>query len=189
MIVIGLVGEKRAGKETFLNLFREELPGANILQVRFSDIIGDILDILGMPKTRENMQKLPIALIKEFGDQEIITKAMKLRIMRLSADIIILDGIRLPSDAKLLKTFEKNFLIYITASPEIRYERAKKNSDKADEKNMTFDQFLEKDNAEIERQIPIIGESADYVIQNDYTLGCYRRKVKLFTLGYISTAP
>lgn len=174
MIVIGLVGEKRGGKETFYKLLKEKLPLKRIVQVRFSDIIGDILDILGMPKTRENMQKLPTGINKAFDDNATITKAMKNRVQNIQTDIIVLDGIRLSADKDLLREFRNNILIYVTASPEIRYQRALAIAGKVGENSISFEEFLKQDNAEIERQIPKIGLTADYILLNEETLEDYR---------------
>ncbi len=177
MIVIGLVGEKGGGKGTFTDLLKEELSTRHIVLVRFSDIISDILHILGKSKTRENMQKIPIALMKEFNDPAIITKAMKSRIQNIQADLVILDGIRTLADEHLLRNFEKNLLIYVTASAETRHQRARLRAEKLDEALMTFDEFLKQDQAEIELLIPSIGTRADYIIQNEQGLEEYREKV------------
>lgn len=177
MIVLGLVGEKGGGKGTFTDLLKEELSTKKIILARFGDIIGDILHILGKPKTRDNMQKVPIALMEAFGDPAVITKAMKPRIQKVQADIVVLDGIRTLADEQLVRSFEKNILIYVTASAETRYQRARRRAEKLDETLMTFEEFLKQDQAEIERLIPSIGTRADYIIQNEQSLDKYREKV------------
>lgn len=189
MLVIGLVGEKRGGKGTFFELLKEKLPQKTIVQVRFSDIIGDILDILGKEKTRENMQKLPIGINKAFNDNATITKAMKNRVQNIQADIIILDGIRLPADKDLLREFRNNVLIYVTASPEIRYRRALAAAGKVGENSVSFEEFLRQDNAEIERQIPKIGLAADYIIVNEKTLDEYRWHINVIDTLIIKNVP
>jgi uridine kinase len=188
MRVIGLVGEKGGGKGTFTDLLKQELATKKVDLHRFGDIISDILQILGKPKTRENMQKLPVALISAFGDPAVITRAMWPRIQKVQADIVVLDGIRTLADEQLLRSFEKNLLIYITASAETRFERARRRAEKLDEALMTFEEFLEQDQAEIERLIPSIGTRADYIIQNEQGLEEYRKKVKIVCTRLITSA-
>lgn len=179
MKVIGLVGEKRGGKGTFGELLQEVLPEAQIEYLRFSDIIGDILEILNIPCTRDNMQKLPVGLMQIFNDSAVITKAMEYRIRgRTYADIVILDGIRTHSDVQTLKKFGNHMLIYVTASQEIRYQRALKATGKVGENKISFEEFKKQDEAEIEKMIPAIGSTANHVIINEFTLEEYRKEVR-----------
>lgn len=178
MKVIGLVGEKRGGKGTFAELLQAELPGAQITCLRFSDIIGDMLDLVDYPRTRENMQKLPVGLMKLFDDTSIITKGMEKRIRGQVAHIVILDGIRTHSDVQTLKKFPGNLLIYVTASQEIRYQRALKAAGKVGENKISFEEFKRQDEAEIEKMIPVIGSTADHIIINEFTLEEYKKEVQ-----------
>ncbi len=188
MIVIGLVGEKRGGKGTFTRLLAEILPHAKIIRLGFGDIVGDILDILDMPRTRNNMQKLPVGLMTTFDDPAVITNAMRHRIGVLDADIVILDGIRTFPDREMLGSFPRHLLVYVTASVETRYQRAVQAAEKIGDAKLTFEQFLAQDNAEIERLIPAIGAKADYVIQNESTLNDYRDHVKRVQRYFITPA-
>ncbi len=185
MIVIGLVGEKRGGKGTFTNLLREALPSKNIVRIGFGDIIGDLLDILGKPKTRDNMQKLPVAINSVFGNSTI-TEAMRIRIQKLAADIVILDGIRLTSDVELLREFRKNFLIYVTANVEIRYARARMAAEKIGENSISLEEFRRQDNAEIEMLIPQIGLKSDYILANNKALEDYRWHIETINKLFIT---
>lgn len=185
-LVIGLVGEKRAGKETFTDLLKEFLPAGTILvRMRFSDIISEILDILGIPKTRENMQRLPIALIREFG-AGTITNAMKKRLTSAKMDLMIVDGVRRLTDAAMIKSIPESKLVYVTAGALVRYERAKNSNAKIGEESITFEKFLEQDQAEIEKEIPLIGAAADFGIQNEGSVEEFRRQVQKFYQLYIS---
>lgn len=187
MKVIGLVGEKRGGKGTFAELLQEKLPRIQIECLRFSDIIGDMLDLVNYPRTRENMQKLPVGLMKLFDDDSIITKGMERRIRGQVADLVILDGIRTRADVLMLKKFPKNMLIYVTASQEIRYQRALKATGKVGENKISFEEFKRQDEAEIEKMIPAIGSTADHIIINEFTLEEYKKEVQticwLYGLG------
>ncbi len=188
MIVIGLTGEKRGGKGTFTELLTELLPHAKIIRLGFGDIIGDICDILGMPRTRDNMQEVPLWLIEGSGNKGIITDAMKRRIEKLDTDIAILDGIRTIPDKAMLETFPRHLLVYVTASLETRYQRAIKAAEKVGDATLTREKFLAQDNAKIEQMIPVIGARADYIIQNEGTLDEYRAKVEAVRKYFIYPA-
>ncbi len=191
MIVIGLTGEKRGGKGSFVKILRENLPEKKIVRMGFGDIVGDMLDILGKEKSRDNMQKLPIALINGFNQPDIITQAMKVMIGNLqqeNPDIVILDGIRTWEDLRMLRSFPESFLVYITASLETRYERAKAGNEKAGDNSLTLEKFKAQDNAEIEKLIPEIGKCCDYPISNERTLEDYKEDVGIFVSMFIGKA-
>ena len=67
-------------------------------------------------------------------------------------------------------------LLFVTASPEVRYERAVKRGEKG-EAEITYEQFLENEKAETEKYIEKIKESADYIIDNSGTLDELHDKV------------
>lgn len=181
-IFIGLVGEKRGGKETFTKLFREILPDKNIASVRFSDVLYETLNLWSIPATRENLQKLAVIMKTNNGFGEgALTKAIYERILRLDADIVIVDGVRWRTDVELIRKFPKNLLVYITADAKLRYKRQLKSSEKANEEHATFAQFMKEEQAENEILIPEIGKSADYKIENNSTLKDLKLKVIEFT--------
>ncbi len=183
MIIIGLTGEKRGGKGTLTELLSNSLPDKKIIRMGFGDIVGDLLDILGKERSREEMQKLPIILMNGYREPDVVTMAMKKRIGKIKnseAGIIVLDGIRTWQDLEMLRSFPENLLVYVTASLETRYRRAKASNEKVGDKSLTFEQFKAQDEAEIERLIPEIGVTADFIIQNESTLDEYRRKAEIF---------
>lgn len=185
-IVIGLVGQKGSGKGTFTATLKELAQNISAVQMRFRDIISDILEILGLPQTRGNMQKLPVLLIQGFGEGTI-TNAMKLRLGKVPMDIVVLDGIRTETDAQMLKNLPdtKNILVYVTTDAEIRFKRMKERGEKVGEKTATWEQFLREEEAEIEKQIPVIGAAADYKITNNGSLLEYKNEIEAFYQKFI----
>jgi dephospho-CoA kinase len=99
-----------------------------------------------------------------------LSTASKNRIGSAKADIVLFDGVRWESDVKLVRSFRKNFLIYVTADPKVRYERTKARKQKVGEDLATFDQFLEDEKIATEIYIPEFGKSADFKIENNGTL-------------------
>ena len=166
MIVIGLVGEKGSGKGTFTKLLKDCLPRAKIVYVCFSDALGDTLKIWGIEPTRENYQKLSVAMKNTFGEGSL-TRATHRRISGLEADAVVLDGIRWRADVELLRSLPNNILVYVTADARVRYERTKNRKEKAGEDQTTFEQFMAEEQAETEKLIPKIGAQAELTIDNN----------------------
>jgi dephospho-CoA kinase len=176
-LVIGLVGEKGSGKETFGNLLQELLPDKKILRVRSSDVLVETLKLWDLEKTRENLQNLAIWMDEAFGDGTL-SNVVYQRIQSLEADIVIFDGVRWETDVEMLNRFANHLLIYITAPLQNRFERLKKRQEKAFEETTSFEQFLFEENKKNELLIPKIGAKADIKIENATTLEVFKEKIK-----------
>lgn len=176
MIVIGLVGEKGSGKETFTK-FLEEVSDRKIAHVRFSDLLKETLELWSIPHSRENLQKLAVVMNQGYGEGTL-SNAMFERLKNIKADIIVIDGVRWESDVELVRRFPKNFLIYITADLKTRYERLKKRGEKEGESTTTFEQFVSEENAANELLIPKIGEEADFKIENNSSFEQLKQKIR-----------
>ena len=169
-LVIGLVGEKGAGKETVGNFIGELMPDKKVGRTRFSDILADTLKIWDIPPTRENLQDLAIVMRKQWGEN-VLSHAMQHRIETSEDDVIILDGVRWQADVDLIRSFPNNYLIYVTADLQTRYNRLSNRSEKAGEQGMSFEQFMHEETKETELLIPEIGENkANFKIKNNSTV-------------------
>ncbi|MBI2021645.1 AAA family ATPase [Candidatus Daviesbacteria bacterium] len=178
-LVIGLVGEKGSGKETFVKFLKNILVNKNIAHLRFSDLLKETLKLWGIPITRVNLQHLAVVMDRGFGDGTLAYATLK-RIESIKANIIVLDGVRWQKDVELLKSFSNNLLIYVTAPLRIRYQRLKKRGEKTGEETSSFKQFLKEERAKNELLIPKIGTKADYKIVNDGVLNKFKKSVALF---------
>lgn len=217
-LVIGLVGEKGSGKQTFVNFlkniaFTSVIPSDNeesqdykntvstdsssdsvgtqndnkeliIRQVRFSDILAQTLLIWDIPNTRENLQKLSIAMKNSFG-QEALAHAAEFNIENETADIIILDGARRESEVEIIKKQTPSLLVYITADQKLRFERLKNRSEKVGETGLSLEQFMKEETVETETLIPKLGKQADVKIENNGTLEEFKKKIQDFYDQYI----
>src|SRR5688572_17025142 len=103
-IVIGLVGEKGSGKETFGNFLMEAAKGKKVKRIRFSDLLNFTLKLWDLPQTRENLQNLAVLMDTNFGTGTL-TGAVSKQIQDLEADIVILDGVRWETDEYLVRGF------------------------------------------------------------------------------------
>ncbi len=180
-LVIGLVGEKGSGKQTFVNFFKDLNPNLNIRQVRFSDILAQTLLMWDIPITRSNLQQLSIAMDKTFGSKTL-AHAAKFNIEGENADVIIFDGIRGQTQVDMIKTYPKNIIIYITANQKLRYQRLKNKSEKVGETGLSFEQFMKEEKVKVEIAVPKIGKKADFKIENNSTLDEFKAKIRQLLL-------
>ncbi len=178
ILIIGLVGEKGSGKETFGNILKGLIPQKDIARIHFSDILVETLDLWNVPKTRRNLQILAQHM-EEFG-KGILSKSIKKRVENFKAEIVIIDGVRWESDLNMLKSFPKNLLVYITADLKIRYQRTKNRREKAFEETASYEQFVSEEKAKNEILIPKIGKGADYKIVNNGSLEEFKTQVEKF---------
>lgn len=183
MLVIGLVGEKGSGKQTFVNFFKSLYPNLNIRQVRFSDILAQTLILWDIPLTRSNLQRLSLLMNEAFG-AEALANAAKFSIEGDRADVIILDGIRREAELKLVKEMKNNTVIYVTADSDLRYKRLKLRSEKVGEVGLTFAQFLSEENSKAEAEIPKLSKKADIKVENNGSKEEFKHKVKMIYSKY-----
>lgn len=174
-LIIGLVGEKGSGKGTFAKFLQEIVPESSY--IRYSDILVETLNLWSLPLTRSNYQNLANTMEKSFG-RGTLANATKERIKKLQANIVIVDGIRRWPEAKLIRSFSNNIIIYVTADINKRYQNLKKKSGKVNEAGLSLKQFMkeEKDDAEI--LIPEIGKTADFKIVNEGSLAAFRKQAE-----------
>lgn len=162
MLVIGIIAPKASGKETVARYIAEKYMGKHHSH---SEILDDVLDILRIPKSRENEMKL-IVLRKTFGPN-VLTNALNKKIKNEGVDVQVVTGIRFQSELDNIREYPKNKIIYLDAPLEKRYEWQLTRAEKADDANMTFEHFQELDERETERDIKKLGENADYKVSND----------------------
>jgi dephospho-CoA kinase len=161
-LIIGLVGQAGCGKGTAADLLRNEY-GAGY--IRFSGILGTVLETLGIEKTRENFVKLSNSLRKEYGE-DALSYAVEKIALAAPEDIIVIDGIRRPEDIVALEPLPHFKLLSIEVPAEIRFERMKKRGEKATESNMTWEQFQKEEKFPTEITIPAVMERAWKAIPN-----------------------
>ena len=180
MKTIALVAESGAGKGLFIEVLKKLYPHLRIEVIRFSDILRDILNILGKEKSRYNIDTLVTALREAFRDDGILNHAMAGRLKTCKADIVVLDGLRKIKEIPLVRDCE-GILVFITADKRIRYERRRKSPEKPDEMDMSWEQFVEQSNADPQREIRTIGETmADVTLENNGSAQDFERRIKEF---------
>ncbi len=164
-LLFGLVGLQGCGKGTLADILTQQY-GAGYF--RFSAVIGDILNRLAIEKTRENFIKASVALRESFGE-DVFSYAIETAALAAPQEIVVIDGIRRPEDVVALEPLPHFHLIAIEANAELRYERMKKRGEKATEANLTWEQFLNDEQAPTERGIPFVMNRAKYRLSNNGT--------------------
>ncbi len=178
-LLIGIVGEKGSGKETCAKFLAQYIKDKKVVHITFSDILSETLALWSIERTRHNLQQLAIVMNEKFG-LGTLTNAVSARIKATDADIIVLDGVRWLSDEKMIREFPKNMIVYVTAPPEVRYERTKARKVYVGEATASYETFLEEEKVRTELDIPKIAANADVTIDNGGTLEAFEQKVKEF---------
>lgn len=160
--IIGIIGENGSGKDTFCNFFQKYLPEAEFL--KFSDSLVDVLKIFFKEVSREDMQWLANNLRKRFGG-DILTKAIERKIENSEKSVFVLNGLRVMDDYLFLQK-KRGKLVYVAADERKRWERLQKRNEKKDD-NVNFEEFLEREKDSTEKEIPEIGENAEFFIDNN----------------------
>ncbi|MBU2612899.1 hypothetical protein KJ925_00370 [Patescibacteria group bacterium] len=185
-LIIGLVGRQGSGKGTTAKILTERF-GATT--VRYSDLLKEILAILAIDMTRENLVNLSETLRATFGE-DTFAYAVDLRIRKSGAPLVIVDGIRRAEDTAALESLPHFRLVEVTASARQRFNRMKMRGEKMRERDMTWDEFVMEEIAPTENSISAIASRAWKTIDNDGTLEDLTRQVDamMTELGIASKA-
>ena len=180
-LIIAAVAEKGGGKGLFIRIIQELLPDKKVVAVRFSDIWREILHLLAREESRENISNLATAIRRLFNDDGILVGAMERRLAEIEGDIVILDGLRKTEEVEPLVRRRSGILVYIAASPEVRFARRREHAETTDERGMTWEQFVRQDEMAPEVAIRTIGETlADATVENNGTAEEFEARVKEF---------
>lgn len=173
-IILGLVGQLAAGKGTVADYLKKN---HRAITFRFSDSLREALELFDLEISRENMQNFSTLLRKQFGENTL-AKAMAKRVKNSSEKLIVIDGVRRPTDIENLINLEGFHLVHVVAEPKIRYQRQTKRAENIGDSNLTFEQFLKNEQAEADRQIPKVGKNAKFKIDNSGSLDKLYKQVE-----------
>lgn len=163
-LVLGVIGERSSGKDTLSDYLVEKY-GA--FAISHSKILDEILDILDLPISRRNEIDLGMALRAPFGEG-VIAQALRKRVLKETNEVIVIQSIRFPHEVENVRSLNGH-LIFIEAPLELRYNRARKRQEKADDK-ITFEQFQAMQQEPTEIGIAALKKDAKFVINNDGAL-------------------
>ncbi|MFH1790229.1 MAG: AAA family ATPase [bacterium] len=165
-IIIGIVGRIASGKTTVTDYL---ISKHSAVSFRFSDMLRDVLKRMRLPENRANLQTISSALRQNFGD-DIMSKVLAEDVKNSSSRLIITEGVRRPSDIKNLKNLDNFHIVSISADQQTRYDRLTGRKENTDDKDKSWQQFLEQDEKEPEKKIDEIALLADYTIDNNKSM-------------------
>ncbi|MBM3261806.1 hypothetical protein FJY93_05370 [Candidatus Kaiserbacteria bacterium] len=183
-LIIGLIGESGGGKDSFVSALRACRSDLSIESFKSSDILFETLKIWNIETTRQHLQALPVAMESTYG-KGVLTRATGIRLEGSAAAVALFNGIRWQSDVDLVRTFPRHVLVYVTADPELRFQRLHGRGEKVGETDMTYEQFLMEEQAATERDIARIGAAADLIIHNNGTKEALAGEVRAFAEEYL----
>lgn len=179
-IIFGFVGDLASGKGTAAKYLQEKY-GATTY--RFSTMLRDILDRVYVPKSRENLQQLSTFLRESYG-QDVMSRVIAEDVARDNNTLVIVEGIRRPSDIEYLKKLEGFHLVYLTGEPRIRWERLVARKENPGDSEKTFEEFLRDEQAEADKLIKELGATAPDKIENNEGFDEFYQKLDTLVSTY-----
>lgn len=165
-LYFAIIGHTATGKESSYIAAKEAFAGKLTFSIHhFSDPLNEILDLLGLEKSRPNQQNLSTDLRKKFGEN-ILGDTLFGRALNDNADIVFLDGVRRPKDVEMLKKLPNSFLGYVYAPLEESHKRLIIRNDRPGDALKTWEEFLAEQAAEAESLIDALRPMADFELDN-----------------------
>ncbi len=180
--VIGLTGSIGAGKGEVGKYLASKY---GYVQLTIGDVVRDYLREHGMEITRDNSVRVSEEMRQKYGVTYWVQKVVD-KILKEGYDKVVVDGVRLPTDDKLLRdSFGKDYiLIKVDADPSIRFERLKKRARPGFPKTLEEFKFHEQRENKVFK-LDQTFKLADAVVDNSTTLEeLYKRVDELLTKRY-----
>lgn len=162
-LIFGIVGGLASGKTTLAEHLSTTY---NCNTYRYSTMLRDILERIYVEETRSNLQELSTFLRSQFG-QDVMSKVIAKDVERDPNDIVVVEGIRRPTDITYLRELPGFHLIFVDAEQHLRYERIIQRGENKDDAFKTFEAFQADESAEADRLISEIAKEAEFTIDNN----------------------
>lgn len=188
-LYLAIIGHTATGKESSYKAAKEAFAEKLIFSIHhFSDPLNEIIDLLGLEKSRPNQQNLSTDLRRRFGEN-LLGNVLYRRALEDPADVVYLDGVRRPKDLEMLKKLPNSFLGYVFAPPEEAHKRLIKRNDRPGDALKTWEEFLAEQSAEAESLIDTLRPMADFELDNslhDPEFKLLRAQIVSFVNGKLS---
>jgi len=164
-IIIGLVGETGSGKDTVAHYLKRRY---DVDLLRFGMPLKKTLDLFFDKSSKEDQAWL-YGMFKERFGEDVLHKGVE-RYINTHGGIMCVNGMRMMMDLEFIRSFENNYIMYITADQKLRWERVTSRGEKSDD-DQTLEAFQKFEaETETEKAVPAIGKDADFAIKNDSTM-------------------
>ncbi len=161
--ILGLVGEIASGKGTVAKYLHEKYESNTY---RFSTMLRDIMNRLYLPVNRNNLQSISTLLREQFG-QDVMSRVIAKDVENDRNDLVVVDGIRRPTDITYLRKIHGFHLVSLIADPHLRWQRLVARDENEGDAKKTFEEFIKNGEAEAETLIIELNKEAEYTIDNN----------------------
>ncbi|MGB1247394.1 MAG: AAA family ATPase [Chitinophagales bacterium] len=176
-MVIGITGTIGSGKDTLMELLKEEY-GFTHFSVR--QYLIDRLDEEGEVINRTTMTNLANRLREENHSAFLAEELFKLA--QDSGKNCVIESIRTPGEVEFLRDHSEFILFAVDADPNMRYERVQERKSVTD--RIDFNTFMAEEQREMANEEPHMQNIAacvrvaDYKFKNNATVQMFYRKVR-----------
>lgn len=178
-VIVGITGTNGAGKGTVVEILMEDF-GFKHYSAR--SYLSKILTEQGKELTRGNMNELANGLRADNHPAILIQKLLEEA--QNDGGRAIIESIRTPGEATLLRKFKNFRLLAVDADPRVRYERVVVRGSSTDK--VTFEQFIADEQKEMtstdpnKQNISKCFELADATLHNDGSLEDLKAQIRTY---------
>ncbi len=183
-VIIGVAGRMASGKGTVAKHVLQHYPSAK--RFRSSDALRMMLDLYQVPQTRENLHLLSTFLRQTYGE-DTIARGLVRAIKQSDAPIAVFDGIRREVDIQSFRQFPSFYFIYVDVDARVRYERYISRNENVGDAELSYEEFIERDNAEPEQQVEQLRAYADLIIDNNGTAQAFEDQLSILLEKKLAT--
>ena len=177
-MILGLTGRNASGKGEAA----EFLKSKGFFYYSLSDVIREEIKQRGLELTRENLIATGRELRSRFGNGYLAEQILK----RIDSDKnYVVDSIRHPDEVTTFRSLPRFYLLAITATPEVRFDRIKKRGRESDP--IDLEEFIRLEQREAVRKtdegqdLDATAAEADFTIGNNDDLADLKDKVGALT--------
>ena len=173
--IIGLSGTNGSGKDSLANYLVSQY---NYYFVSVSDLLRQEVQNRGLPPDRQSLRQVSSEWRRQFGLGVLIDKAVSnFKQQTENYSGLVIASLRNPGEADRVHELNGS-VIWLDADPKLRYDRiqankAARNNRQSD--NISFEQFLEEEKAEMFSQgdeatlsMNAVKQKADWFIDNSF---------------------
>ncbi len=174
-LVLGIVGEKSSGKAVVGRYIARRYGFPFVV---FSEnVLNVILELLGLDWRDHRVQGRLAEVLRTTYGLDVLARAVLKQVRRQRrAKVVVVDGIRKFGELRFFRRMKNFRLLYVTAPVEFRWRRAYGRNERIDDR-VSWAMFRRIELLPHEREIPTIGRTADYRIDNTGSTRALYRKV------------